>query len=266
MTYKNACITSFREKIEVDPIHYDYLIIGEETCPTTGKKHLQCFIQLKTVCRLQKIKNMIGDPEAHIETMKGTALQASEYCKKEGKFKEWGTLRFIGQRTDLDSIKKNVIDTGRIDISIVNNYQQLRFAEGLLKYTEKKRNWKTRVIWIYGPTGTGKTHKAIELSGDNYFISNKSLEWWDGYNGHKNVIIDDYRTEFCKYSELLRILDRYPYRVMFKGGSTELLAEQIVITAPQHPQAMWNGKTDEDLNQLLRRIDLILTSIQVLDV
>ena len=33
--------------------------------------------------------------------MRGTAEQASEYCKKEGNFSEFGTLVIKGERNDL---------------------------------------------------------------------------------------------------------------------------------------------------------------------
>ena len=58
----------------------------------------------------------------------------------------------------------------------------------------------------------------------------------------------------CTFSELLRLLDRYPMQVETKGGSVAFNSPLIIITAPQSPMDMWSGRTQEDLQQLLRRI------------
>ena len=43
-------------------------------------------------------------------------------------------------------------------------------------------------------------------------------DWWDGMTSStKSVIIDNFYG-WLKYDELLKITDRYPYKVLFKGG------------------------------------------------
>jgi len=69
------------------------------------------------------------------------------------------------------------------------------------------------------------------------------------------VIIDDYRKDFCKFSELLRLLDRYPLRLQIKGGTVEFVARHIYITCPLAPIAIWESRTEEDIAQLTRRIE-----------
>ena len=63
-----------------------------------------------------------------------------------------------------------------------------------------------------------------------------SAKWWDGYEGEKEVLIDEFWKDFYKYHELLRLLDRYPCKVEKKGGWAHLQgmvsATTIVITAP----------------------------------
>lgn len=140
--------------------------------------------------------------------------------------------------------------------AMATSFQSIRLAECYLSYNEVKRNWKPTVSWIYGPTGSGKTRMAIDKCGDDYWISGKNLRWWQGYDGHENVIIDDFRGDFCTFHELLRILDRYAYTVEVKGGSRQLLAKNIYITCPYHPKDVYSSK--EDVGQLLRRIDDIV--------
>ena len=86
--------------------------------------------------------------------------------------------------------------------------------------------------------------------------SGRNLKWWEGYDAHPNVLIDDFRKDFCTFHELLRILDRYPYRIEVKGTSRQLLAKRIIITCPYHPEIIYD--TREDIGQLLRRITKIV--------
>lgn len=121
----------------------------------------------------------------------------------------------------------------------------------ILQYLEPQRDWAPEVYWFYGPTGSGKTRKAFELCEDPW-ISDQGLRWWDGYDGHEDVIIDDFRKDFCKFHELLRILDRYPYRVEVRGGSRQLLARRIFITSLYSPEETYHMR--EDIGALTRRI------------
>ena len=77
---------------------------------------------------------------------------------------------------------------------------------------------------------------------------------WDGYDGTSDVIIDDYRADFCKFHTLLNLLDRYPYQVQTKGGHLQFNPKTIYITCPSHPEVIWSSRTAEDIQQLLRRI------------
>lgn len=59
-------------------------IIGEETCPTTGKQHLQGYIESATYIRpMEKFK----EKDVHWEKRKGTREQNIKYCSKEGNFR-----------------------------------------------------------------------------------------------------------------------------------------------------------------------------------
>jgi hypothetical protein len=51
------------------------------------------------------------------------------------------------------------------------------------------------------------------------------------------------------------LLDRYPYQAQIKGGTVQISAKRIFITAPKSPADMWVSRTEEDLAQLTRRIE-----------
>lgn len=239
-----------------------YLIFGEELCPKSGKTHYQGYVQLLTQMRFGAVKTLLG-ASTHIESARGSLEENQAYCSKDGNVTTWGEPKKSGERTDLQTVKKQIIEgkTLREIAEDVSSYQALRMAEKLITYVEPKRDWKPTVIWLWGPTGVGKSRLAKESCQDPWW-SGKTLQWWQGYDAHKEVIIDDFRADFCTFHELLRILDRYPFTVETKGGSRQLLAESIYITSPFAPERVYANRSSEDNEQLLRRITLSIECLR----
>ncbi len=257
MRYRNFCFTDFDVSEErsraLKCLECKYLIIGIETCPKTERLHYQGYIELGKQLRLKGIKSLLLSDTVHIEKRRGTAAEAAEYCKKDGDFFETGKISKPGARTDISATYALLKDGSNIR-SILDeepNYQSIRIAEKWLTYKEPHRDWAPEVTWVYGSTGSGKTRLAQEMLPDAYW-ANRSIKWWDGYDAHEDVIIDEFRGDFCKYHELLRLLDRYPYRIEVKGGYRQFLAKRIVITSCYHPMDVYS--TVEDIGQLLRRL------------
>lgn len=65
-----------------------YCIMGRETAPDTGTKHLQGYCVFTTVQRLSSMKKIHAT--AHWEQARGSTAQNIEYCSKEGDFVEIG--------------------------------------------------------------------------------------------------------------------------------------------------------------------------------
>jgi len=231
-----------------------YGIIGNETAPTTGTKHIHVYFRLKDAITWQNIKKKL--PTAKIEVAKGDDAHNKIYCSKEEVLAEYGTPAQQGKRTDLQRVTSLIEEDPRMSsiIEQVGSLQSIRTAEKILVYKEPKRQWKTEVLWFYGPTGTGKSKLAYEMFPDAYTAMDTG-QWWEGYDAHDAVIIDDMRRDFLKYHQLLKLFDRYTYRVEVKGGSRQMLAKTIVVTSCYSPEDMF--ETREDINQLLRRITKI---------
>lgn len=108
---------------------------------------------------------------------------------------------------------------------------------------------------LWGPSGTGKTRESVEKNPGAYIVSKPAggdkKVWWDGYRGQSTVIIDEFYG-WIPYDLLLRILDRYPLRVEYKGGSTHLSATNFWITSNK-PWEEWYPNID-DISALRRRI------------
>lgn len=236
---------------------YQYLIYGREVAPTTGTRHLQGYIYFKEAKTFTSIKKKL--PSAHIEVAKGTPEQNRSYCIKDNDYEEFGTIPKQGKRTDIETIREQVNEGLGMEeiVETATSYQSLRTAEMLLKYKEKKRNFKPHVKWYYGATGTGKTRTAYEENeGKRIYTSMETAKWFDGYDAHEVLIIDDMRKDYIKFHNLLKLLDRYEYRVEVKGGTRQMLAKTIIITCPYSPEQLWSNH-EEDIQQLLRRIDEI---------
>lgn len=241
----------------VENIECRYIICGVEKGEEKKIPHLQGYVEFEAAMRLNTVRQLLGG-RAHLEQRRGTQEQAVEYCKKEGKWKERGEKAAPGKRNDINVVREIIKRGGRMKevAEIATSYQAMKGGEMLLKYLGPERKEAPEVYWYWGKSGTGKTRTAVEEAGDDFWMSSKGLQWWDGYDGHKNVIIDDFRGDFCKFHELLRILDRYPYRVEVKGGSRLLLATKIWVTAPMPPEVAYQ-RNEEDTLQLVRRITRI---------
>lgn len=142
----------------------------------------------------------------------------------------------------------------------------VKYHKGFEKLLEEPKKDEPRtcsphVHWLYGPTGSGKTHFAVQFAeskGLKYYMYNPSLNgYWQKYNQEKVVIIDDLRDKTFKFDELLRVLDGYKHIINQKNGDRYINSPYIFITSPLSPKDMFPDKANSewDSSQLLRRID-----------
>jgi len=81
----------------------EYLVMGRET-GESGTPHLQGYVIFTAAVRRNTAKNRLGSQRFHLEVSRGTPKQASDYCKKDGDYDEFGECPEVsqGKRTDLD--------------------------------------------------------------------------------------------------------------------------------------------------------------------
>jgi len=130
-----------------------------------------------------------------------------------------------GKRVDLEAVKRDLDDGARDEELAEKHFSAwLRYRQAFKEYRllkQSKRSWPTTVSVYWGASGTGKTRRAewearsrAEHEDDIYWLNNTggNTLWWDGYTGQSVVVIDDFYG-WVKYSDMLRVIDRYPYAV-----------------------------------------------------
>jgi len=202
----------------------------------------------------------------HIEIAKGTADQCIVYCQKEGVFWEKGEKpKGQGKRVDLDAVYASITNGDSLqDVACSHPTEFIKFHRGierLIAIRQPKRNWKTEVYWLWGPSGTGKSRWAWETYPDAY-MKQAGTKWWCGYSDQACAIIDDFRpSKELPFNFILSLFDRYPLLLEVKGGSTQCLLKTICVTSPFSPDQMllnldWVGM--EAGLQLKRRLDHVI--------
>lgn len=244
------------EAIKKSEKQFKYCVCGDEV-GEQGTPHLQGYFELKSAKTLSACRKLLPGC-GYLWPAKADGACNKSYCEKGEKvLYEVGTPNQQGARNDLVRLSNHVKDGNTIremieDGSVVN-CQQLNVAEKLMKYMEpaRDRDCPPKIIWRYGPAGCGKTRWVYEEY-DDVFVPTSS-KWWEGYDGHKTVLIDDIRDDWCTWSEFLKLTDRYAMRVESKGSSRQLQASTIVITSPIAPRDAW-PEVFEERKQLYRRI------------
>ncbi len=141
-----------------------------------------------------------------------------------------------------------------------------------------------RVIWFYGPAGSGKTSAAkalAEKTGQPYYISGSTRDIFQAYEGQHTIILDEFRAQSMPYADLLRILDPYSINgeVMAPSRYNDkaLACDLFFITSPYDPRKFYDelfpvgkGQKEEEqtdsFEQLLRRITITvcMTATEIL--
>lgn len=258
-TYRHWCFTSYDE-VKYDISWMKYLIVGKETCPSTGRKHNQCHVYTEKPIRFTGIKKKL--PGCHIEPSIDPD-KSIQYCMKEGSFQEFGSKPSQGKRTDLISIKDKIVSGVSLNTIVMEDpmaYHQygrtMTKIEDIIN-SQKKRDFRPEVYWIYGPTGTGKSHSVYSKETDLYVKCFNDDKWWDGYSFQEAVLLDDYRGEM-KYNDFLQFTDKYQYTVPRRGRAPiAMMAKRIYITSAKKPEEVYLDNSD-NIDQLLRRIKEII--------
>lgn len=227
--------------------------IGEQ-----GTPHLQGYLTLRRPKRLTGLKKLLK--RAHWEKAKGDYNDNKTYVFKadsEELIKHEDLTQ--GKRNDItdwietaqhSGIKRAVTQ----DVSTYVKYHKgLEKALAIMNAPDPRTDYPN-VIWLYGPTGIGKTEYALQFK--DYYICSQ-FPWFDGYSNQECVVFDEIdKQDKLKLVNLLQLLDKYTFHVQIKGSMVNFNPPNIVITSSVHPNVIY---PDTEYEQVKRRLSKVLT-------
>nr|WAE42261.1 MAG: replication associated protein [Cressdnaviricota sp.] len=247
------------------PLNLDatYHIYGDEV-GESGTHHYQGFVIFKTQKRLTALKKL--SPNAHWETTRGTNIQASEYCKKDGKFVETGELPKEKHILGGEATKRKYEEA--FAQAKLGNLDEISADLRVKHYRTFKEIQKDYMLhlpplddtcgtWYYGHSGVGKSRRARDEHPSAYL--KQSNKWWDGYQQEDAVIIDDFDKSHACLGHYLKIwADHYEFMGETKGGQIKLRPKHIIVTSQYQIEDVWDDvETVDALNRRFRQIKII---------
>lgn len=239
------------------PGNVTYLVIGKEK-GESGTPHIQGFISFSKKKAFGTVKAIISQ-RAHLKAAKGTPRQASDYCKKDNDWKEFGVVPAgRGARTDLIEVAQKIREGARMrDIAEDHPQAVLRYGSGIQRlrsYIRTERPHPPEIWVLWGKTGTGKTRRVWEFADVDELWVHPGDRWFDGYDGHTAVLFDDFDGSWFKLTYLLKLIDRYVFQVPVKGGYCWWNPRVIYFTSNLNPKDWYPTAHDEHKNALMRRL------------
>lgn len=236
-----------------------FMIFGHEIAPTTGTPHLQGYVYFKSPKTI-KAANRALVQRVSLRSAIADASANITYCSKDATdVFTHGTPPKQGKRSDLDVCREICRQGGPVMRRVTNearSIQGVRMAQIWLTYHEPKRDFMPQIYWFYGPTGCGKSEAAKAFLGPSCYEVDQN-QWFEGYDGHARILMDEVRPSWISYPALLRLFNHTGYRVQYKGGTRQFLGRVIVCTAPFHPALMYED-CGEPTDQIERRFKQIV--------
>lgn len=237
-------------------------------CPTTGRPHLQGYVVFTRQLLRKRAQQAVGDPVCYLEVRRGSALEAATYSKKDGIFVETGEMSAPGRRTDLDAVVDLVNEgTNIADIAHEKPETIIRFATGIEKLVMYRDIRLARdvimrdvqVLVFVGAAGSGKTNWCNAQPRDEGFYIVPRAQgdklYWDGYEGQKTILFDDFTHGVCSFDDIKRYLDCYQVWLPQKFGGCYAQYNTVYITSTEWPCNWYNCVNfRRDPVQLYRRI------------
>lgn len=217
-------------KLDIEKLKPIYYCLSDEIGGKTHTHHMHVYMTFENGRRIKRIKKTF--PTANIKMCKGTHQQCIDYVFKEGEWKnsEKGTTNLRdtheeygkrpenhqGKRNDLAAVYE-MIKAGKTDEQIFDEYPQyfnklndIDRVRTYLKTVNKRKFNYVEVVYICGPTGTGKTSYVMDRFEDDVYRENDYKHMFDKYLGEKVVMLDEFKAE-AKIGDMLNYLDGHRF-------------------------------------------------------
>lgn len=246
----------------LEELECKYICFGKDVALKTGTPHLQGYVSFNNPRSFKSVSRLLP---WHISIAKGSGAQNKAYCSKEGEFYERGDIP--KDHKDQGSVEKDrwknartAAMEGRMDDIpgdiFIRHYGSLKRIrdDHAIPAANLEKGVKTG-LWIWGPTGCGKTRKVHDEYEDLYVKD--WTKWWDFYKGEENVLIDNMSPRHGKnFSGILKIwTDRYVFKAQYKGGYMHIRPKLIIITSQYSMEEVFQEK--ETYEAMKRRFNVI---------
>lgn len=187
-------------------------------------------------------------PRAHIEQMRGTPRQASDYCKKDGCFAEHG-VHPKGRDTTAATEKRKADYALAMELAKQQRIYDIEPGLAIRHMSSLKQIARDHLpelqdnenlcgVWFVGPPGVGKSRAARWLYPHAY--PKPINKWWDGYKNQEYVIMDDWDVTHKVLGHHLKIWsDHYPFIAEQKGSSIMARPQIICVTSNYSIEEIW---------------------------
>lgn len=235
-------------------------IVGQlEIGKSNGFRHWQICVALKKKGTPTSCRKLFGG-RAHAELSRSE--HAAEYCRKsdtavDGSQFEFGAKPFRrNSKTDWEAVWTSAVAGDLLAIPANVRVVSYRTLRAIAADHDKPEAIVRKCIVYWGPTGVGKSRRAWDESGLDAYCKDPRSKFWCGYQGQRNVILDEFRGGI-DIAHMLRWLDRYPCRVEIKGSSVPLCATNFWITSNLDPDDWYKEVDYQTMDALKRRLEII---------
>jgi len=256
-------------------------VVGQVEGPDEeGKYHLQGYVELTRAARLTQVKELLWRTTRWAPAV-ADGRTNKRYCTKTHEVPfEWPDEKIMraagtesveagdmggsqGKRSDLDTVQR-MLDEGEPMSAVASEFfgDYVRYHRGFVEYRKVKRQLnrgKPTVEVLHGPSATGKSLycRSVHPPSERVFYLTKpngNRVWWDGYDGHTTVIVDEFYG-WMPYDFILRLLDYGPLTVETKGGAVNMVADHFVFTSNMPPERWYDLGTKPDCGSpFMRRL------------
>lgn len=265
-TYNNALPGQTIEQLD----DVAYLVYEHQIAPQTGMRHLQGYVRFKNRKRFTTTQSWFsqrGCPGVHIEKPKGTEQHNRDYCTS-AETRAAGTEPFEhgefqpdigkqGKRSDLEEAT-GAIDRGATmgEIARAHPSDFVRYHRGFQAYMDTTRPMPpverpVSVYVLWGPTGTGKTHRVLHQFPNVYSVK-PGRDPWGQYRQEEVIFFDEFDYEKWTLQDMNKYLDKWRCPLDCRYADKYAFWTTVIIAANSNPTS-WYPLAGPMLLDALRR-------------
>lgn len=240
-----------------------YMVWGLEHAPDTGTIHIQGYVRFGQRKTMNGAKRCINE-RAHMEKARGNEEQNRTYCLKEGgEHAEHGIFDanqgVKGRRTDLEDIAKKIAEGATMkQIAEQHASDYIRYHQGFRALQTElavappiERQVTVAVLW--GPTGTGKTHRIMTNFPSVYTVF-PGRDAWGQYSDQETICFEEFDWEKWTIQDMNRYLDKWRCPLDARYHNKFARWQRVFILANSNPLEWWPNATGNLLDAFRRRV------------